>query len=103
MGFLFKTDTKQKKALMAIIIIFIILVVILLFGIIGYKYFFGMSWTDAIFNTSITASTLGIAPHERTNAEKIFTSIYAIVSGIFFVTTISTIIAYIFSLYFSND
>ena len=58
-----------------------------------------MKTIDAVYNTSLTVSNLGIAPHERTTGEKLFTGFYGMLSGIFFISLISTIIAYIFSQY----
>lgn len=95
-------SVKHQKAKRAIIIIIILFVVVFMVGIIGYKYFLHMNTEEAIFNTSLTVSNLGIGHHEKTIAEKLFTSIYSIFAGIFFLSLTSAIIAYIFILYFED-
>lgn len=92
--------TRTRKAFILIIILFVIIYMI---GIIGYKFIFKMTVADAIFNTSLTISNLGVGLHEKTAAEKIFTGVYAVISGVFFLSLVGAIIAYIFSLYIEDD
>ncbi len=90
---------QHDKVVHAIMILIIAFIVIFIIGVVGYGYFFQMSATDAIFNTSLTVSNLGIGLHEKTPAEKMFTGIYSVVAGIFFISLVSAIVAYIFTLY----
>jgi hypothetical protein len=89
----------QDKVIHAILILTITFIVIFIIGIIGYKHIFHMGTTDAFFNTSLTLSNLAIDLHEKTEAEKIFTGIYSLIAGIFFIALVSAIVAYIFTLY----
>lgn len=91
----------REKTQLAILMLVSILFVVMCIGFTGYKLLFNLNNTDAFYYTAITASTLGIDPHPRTNKEKIFIGIYALLSGVFFIATISTIVSYIFSLYIS--
>lgn len=91
-----------KKVRRLIFILFILLTLVLLIGYIGYKHFFNMNHVDALYNASITASTLGLAPDEKTEQEKIFTGMYAFLSGIFVVSIVSAIVSSIFTLYYEN-
>lgn len=91
----FQTD----KVIHAIMILAVTFIVIFIIGIIGYKHFFHMKTSDAFFNTSLTVSNLAIDLHEKTAAEKIFTGVYSLIAGIFFVALVSAIVAYIFTLY----
>ena len=75
----------------------ILFFVIFILGVVGYGYFFNMNLSDAIYNTSITMSNLGISAHEKTNGEKIFTAMYSIISGVFFLSLMSALVAYIFA------
>ncbi len=96
-------STKNNSALQLLLIIIIIFLVVFLVGIIGYRHYFKMNGVDAVFNTSLTMTTLGIPVNERTDEEKLFTSIYAIFSQIFFVSLISCIIAYMFTMYYQKN
>lgn len=91
----------RKKTVLAILMLFSILFFVLCIGFSGFKLLFNMSNTDAFYNAAITVSTLGVDPHQRSNKEKIFTGIFALLSGVFFIATVSTIVSYIFSLYIS--
>lgn len=93
---------KKDKVVHAIMILVVAFVIIFFTGVLGYKYFFNMSLSDAIFNTSLTVSNLGIGLHEKTAAEKIFTGLYSLIAGIFFVSLVSSIVAYIFSIYLES-
>ncbi|AHA45141.1 putative potassium channel protein [Hirudovirus strain Sangsue] len=89
----------NKKLTRLIIVLFCLLCIIVTLGVIGYKFLFKMSYVDAIYNTAITTSTLGIAPGDKTDAEKIFTGIYAVLVGVFFISVISAIVSYMFTTY----
>ena len=92
---------KHTKEIIKFLFIIICLIIIIVYiGTMGFKHFFGMSYIDAIYNASITATSLGVDARERTSGEKIFTSLYALISGLFFITMISAIISYIFSIYY---
>lgn len=92
----------NKKVTHAIAVLIVVFIIIFIIGIIGYKHFFHMSIEDAIFNTSLTISNLGIGLHERTAGEKIFTAIFSILAGIFFISLISSIVAYVFTMYLES-
>lgn len=99
---IFVRTLKQKKVVHALMILILAFIIVFIIGIVGYTYFFQMSIPDAIFNTSLTVSNLGIGLHEKTAAEKIFTGMYSLTSGILFVALVSSIVAYIFTLYLES-
>lgn len=65
----------------------------LLIGIIGYHYGGPMTWIDALHNASMILSGMGPVAEVKTTGGKIFSSIYAIFSGIAFITNIGILIA----------
>ena len=65
----------------------------LLIGVMGYKYLAPMSWIDALHNASMILSGMGPVVTIQTNAGKLFSSFYAIFSGVVFITSISILIA----------
>ena len=70
-----------------------ILAVCLIIGIIGYKYGGPMGWIDALHNASMILSGMGPVAEVKTTAGKIFSSFYALFSGVAFITNIGILIA----------
>ena len=71
----------------------IILSLCLLMGVIGYKYTAPMSWIDALHNASMILSGMGPVAEVKTNTGKLFSSCYALFSGVAFITNIGILIA----------
>ena len=70
-----------------------VLFVSLSIGVVGYKYFAPMSWIDALHNASMILSGMGPVVVIQTNAGKLFSSFYALFSGVVFITNIGILIA----------
>jgi len=76
----------------------------LLVGIFGYKFTVPQfSWYDSLLNASMILSGMGPiidANIQLTNTAKVFASVYALFSGVAFITTIGVIIAPIIHRFF---
>lgn len=73
---------------------FIIMFFFLGLGVIGYHNTCGIGWLDSLLNASMILSGMGpILTEEIPDAGKWFASVYALVSGVVFITTIGIIIA----------
>lgn len=57
-------------------------------GTIGYHYLGELEWVDAFVDASMIGSGMGPVNPLHTNTGKIFASLYAIFSGIVFITNI---------------
>jgi hypothetical protein len=68
----------------------------LAFGIAGYAYFEGMSWTDAFLNAAMILSGMGPATELKTEPGKLFAGFYAIFSGLVIVIATGFVLAPIF-------
>ena len=68
----------------------------LVVGILGYHYFAGFPWLDALLNASMILSGMGPVQSLDTNAGKLFASFYALFSGIAFISTIGIVFVPIF-------
>jgi hypothetical protein len=55
-------------------------------GTIGYKVFGRLAWIDALLNASMILTGMGPVDHLDTAAGKLFSSFYALFSGIAFLT-----------------
>lgn len=71
----------------------VILLACLIIGIVGYHYTAGASWIDSLHNASMILSGMGPVIDIQTSSGKIFSSVYALFSGVIFITNIGIIIA----------
>jgi hypothetical protein len=65
-------------------------------GILGYHIFEGLNFIDSLLNASMILGGMGPVNEVKTNAGKIFASIYALFSGIVFLVIAGVIFAPIF-------
>ena len=65
----------------------------LFLGILGYHYLESLPWLDALLNASMILSGMGPVTALKTDAGKLFASLYALFSGVVFVTTIGIVFA----------
>lgn len=70
-----------------------ILAVCLAIGIFGYHYIAHIEWIDAIHNASMILSGMGPVADIKNTAGKLFSSAYALFSGVAFITNIGFILA----------
>ncbi len=74
----------MKSASLALII----LMISLLIGILGYHYIGRLIWIDAIHNASMILSGMGPVADIKSVSGKLFSSAYALFSGVVFITNI---------------
>lgn len=70
-----------------------ILIVSLIIGVVGYHYFFNIPWLDSLVNASMILAGMGPVDLATTNGAKIFSSMYAIYSGVAFLTSVAVLFA----------
>jgi hypothetical protein len=70
-----------------------ILVISLMIGVLGYHYTADIPWLDAIHNASMILSGMGPVVTITTISGKLFSSFYALFSGIIFIANIGFILA----------
>jgi hypothetical protein len=62
-------------------------------GILGYHYIAGLAWIDALLNAAMILTGMGEIDPLVSNGAKIFASVYALFSGIVFLTAAGAILA----------
>jgi hypothetical protein len=62
-------------------------------GLFGYHYFAGLTWIDSFYNACMILTGMGPVTVLTTGAAKIFSSFYALYSGIAFLTIVAVIFA----------
>jgi hypothetical protein len=82
-----------RRVLWNMTISFAILLICLMIGVIGYHYFAEALWIDAFHNASMILSGMGPVIEIKNTTGKWFSSLYALFSGIVFITNIGIILA----------
>ncbi len=72
---------------------FIIIVLSVGIGVFGYHYFAGLEWIDSFYNACMILTGMGPVNPMTTGPAKLFSSFYALYSGIAFLTTIAVVFA----------
>jgi hypothetical protein len=68
----------------------------LLIGVLGYRFIAGLSWMDALLNASMILTGMGPVSPMTDNAAKLFASVYAMFSGVVFLSSIGVLLSPIF-------
>jgi hypothetical protein len=69
------------------------LVASLAIGTVGYRSFEDLSWVDAFLNASMILNGMGPVDTLHTTGGKIFAALYAIYSGLAFLTIVAVLLA----------
>jgi hypothetical protein len=69
------------------------MVVSLLIGVLGYRHYANLSWIDSFYNASMILTGMGPGSILTTTGGKVFSSLYALFSGIVFLTTAAIFIS----------
>ena len=62
-------------------------------GILGYHYIGKLNWIDSIYNASMILTGMGPVNEMITHSAKLFASIYALFSGVVFLSTVAIFFA----------
>lgn len=70
-----------------------ILAVCLIIGITGYHFLAGANWIDSLHNASMILSGMGPVIEIKNTVGKLFSSFYALFSGVVFITNIGLLLS----------
>jgi len=82
-----------SRILKSLLFAFVILMICLAIGIAGYHYIADICWIDSIHNASMILSGMGPVAEIKNVSGKLFSSAYALFSGVAFITNIGIILA----------
>jgi len=85
--------TFYQRILKNLVIALIIMIVCLVIGTTGYHYIAYADWIDSLHNSSMILSGMGPVIEIKNFNGKIFSSAYALFSGIIFITNVGVILA----------
>ena len=86
-------STFYRRIFRNLLVASLMLAICLLIGILGYHYIANIEWIDAIHNASMILSGMGPVAEVKNVSGKLFSSAYALFSGVAFITNIGFIIA----------
>lgn len=64
-----------------------------LIGVLGYYHYGNLAWIDSFYNASMILTGMGPVNKMETESAKIFASIYALFSGVVFLSTVAIFFA----------
>jgi hypothetical protein len=82
-----------RRVVRNIVIAVFVLAGCLAIGTVGYRYWAAATWIDAFHNASMILSGMGPVIEIKTTGGKLFSSFYALFSGVVFVTNIGVMLA----------
>jgi len=82
-----------KRVLLFALYSLIMIVVSVGIGTIGYAYFANLSLVDSFYNACMILTGMGPVNTMQTNSAKLFSSFYALFSGIAFLSTVAVLFA----------
>jgi hypothetical protein len=85
--------TFYQRILKNIIIALIIMLVCIMIGMAGYHFTGDASWIDSLHNAAMILSGMGPVIEIQSAGGKIFSSCYALFSGVIFITNVGVILA----------
>jgi len=62
-------------------------------GVLGYRFFAGLSWIDALMNAAMILGGMGPVNELSTDSGKLFASFYALYAGVAFLTIAAVLTA----------
>jgi hypothetical protein len=71
---------------------FALLSISLAIGVLGYHFFAKLAWLDSLHNASMILSGMGPVAEIKTVSGKLFSSFYALFSGVAFITNIGLLL-----------
>lgn len=70
---------------------FLLLIILfsLTIGVVGYKFFAQLNWIDSFYNASMILTGMGPVDDMKNTNAKLFSSLYAIYSGVVFLSSLA--------------
>ena len=62
-------------------------------GMIGYRYFEGLSWRDAFLHAAVLLGGMGLVEVPQTPSGKVFAGVFALYAGVAFVAVTGIVLA----------
>ena len=90
------TTTFARRVAINGLIAMLLLLFSLGIGMLGYHFLGRLSWIDSLLNSSMILGGMGPVDEMKTNAAKIFASIYALYSGVILLASVGVLATPVF-------
>lgn len=84
---LLPTQVFARRLMHFLLFALLVMAAALSLGVVGYHHYAKMDWIDALLNASMILSGMGPVDPLADDAAKVFASVYALFSGIVFIST----------------
>ena len=68
----------------------------LILGVLGYHWIAKLAWVDSLLNASMILTGMGPVDPMRTTSAKLFAAVYALLSGVVFLSSMGIVLAPVF-------
>ncbi len=85
-----------RRMVATVLLLLAVLSVALGLGVVGYHKYAGLPWIDSLLNASMILTGMGPIAPMTTDAAKIFASVYALFSGVVFLSSVGLLLAPVF-------
>ena len=82
-----------RRVLSHTVVAVLLILIALGIGVSGYHWLAGLGWVDSLLNASMILGGMGPVDPLKSDAAKIFASLYALFSGLMFIGIASVVIA----------
>lgn len=86
----------MRRVALSLALMLLVLCIALGIGLAGYHWIAGLPWIDALLNASMILTGMGPVAPMTTPASKVFASVYALFSGVIFLSSVGILLAPIF-------
>jgi hypothetical protein len=90
---LLDSQSFYQRQLKFVLYAFGFLAICLAIGMVGYHFIAGLDWVSAYHNSTMILSGMGEINHMPSDAAKIFSGTYALLSGVVFLVTIAVMLS----------
>jgi hypothetical protein len=85
-----------RRLALSALVAFVIVASGLMVGVLGYRYIAKLEWIDALLNASMILTGMGPIAPMTDNAAKLFASMYALFSGVVFLSGVGIVLSPLF-------
>lgn len=82
-----------RRVLMSALLAFVVSSLALSLGVLGYHYIARFTWIDSLLNASMILGGMGPVGDLPSDAAKVFASLYALFSGLVFISVMGIVLA----------
>lgn len=96
-------EKKKHRRIIIFVITIIAFIITIIIGTVCYFFLFNLPWIDAFYNASLILTGIDVETTPTTTGQKIFISVYAIVSILLLVSLANIATQRIYEIFINSD